>query len=367
MLALSALALGGCGEDSVASCVASLCDPTEAATCSGNDVRRCVGGTAYSYTSCGAQQRCDASGAAATCVPRQCTTLGVATCRTPTMIEQCREDGSGVDTFDCGTGERCIDGACVPQVCGADPDVCTTNGFLRCASGAWQTSGCAPGQICSLAAGVASCGPRVCAPGTHRCVDAGASTSARACNALGTLETGTTCGAGEVCVEGRCQDEVCGVDTPDATGSDASDAADAPEPEAQITFKLGGQTFVMNQSAFAAFDEGTRALTLRGARSSRELHIILENARSTLTGHFTDTEFSTVRVVVCWNDGGQTQTFDRCPEGFTHQSSAYVVDITTNPGPNLPGRVVGTFSATVNDQNGDPTAIVDGNFSLGFR
>jgi len=366
-LGLTATALGACGEDTAATCVASLCDPGVAKTCSGNDVRRCVDGTRYDYTACGAQQRCDASGGDATCVPHQCTTLGVATCRTPTTIEQCREDGSGVDTFACGTGERCMDGACVSQVCGADGDVCTTNGYLRCQAGAWQTTSCSPGEICSLAAGVASCGPRVCEPGVQRCVDAGDRASARACNARGTVETGTTCAAGEGCVAGRCQAQVCGQDTPDATSGDTGEVADAPATEQQITFRIGGETIVMNQSAFVAFDDGSRTLTLRAARSTRQLRILFENSRSTLTGRYTDTEFSTVRVVVCWNDGGAAQTFDRCPAGFTHQSSAYVVDITQNPGPNLPGRVEGTFSATVNDENGDPTSILDGNFSLGFR
>lgn len=354
--------VSACGGDEGKTCVASLCDPGEAAVCSGNDVRKCVGGTSYSYTPCGAQQRCDASGGAAVCVARQCTNLGVASCATPTSVVKCLDDGSGTETTNCSGGERCNDGACVAQACTGTDAVCTANGFLTCSNGNWTSTGCGAGKVCTLTSGAAQCTDPVCTPGGFRCEG----NSARECDARGTNEIGTTCAKGDICVAGRCQAEVCGVDQPDATTGDTSGGdADTSAPSSQISIKIGTATTVFDQSAYAEFDSGPKTLTLRAEKSSKAIRIILENTRAAVTGPFSDAVFSTTHVTICYDDGGPAQTFDRCPEGFTHQSTLYNVNVGQNDGQG--GRVVGTFETTVNDENGDPTAIVDGQFSLNYR
>ena len=357
---LSGLALlTGCSDDPAKTCEATLCDASLPPTCSGNDVRRCVGGTAYSYTSCGAQQRCDDADGSAECVQRQCTSLGESTCKTPIQIEKCLDDGSGRVTIDCATTEKCLDGRCVDKDCQTGDGVCVENGPALCNSGVWTTSACAPGDVCTLGASGPACGPKVCVPGTFRCDGK----SSRFCDARGTNETGQQCASGEVCVEGRCQAEVCGVDIPDATAGDTSDADTTLVP-AQLTFKLAGQTITFDQSAFTEFDQTRELLTLEAQKGTRNVLMIIENARQTLTGTFTETT-PLFKSVVCWNDGGPAQTFSKCPDGFTHQSTVHQIIITKNEGRG--GRVEGSFSATVNDQNGDPTKLQDGTFVLNFR
>ncbi|MFO0745641.1 MAG: hypothetical protein U1F43_08205 [Myxococcota bacterium] len=353
-------AQGACGGDDGKTCKATLCDPGEAAVCSGNDVRSCAGdGKRYVYTSCGAQQRCDAASGPAACVPRQCTNLGVASCASPTSVVKCLDDGSATETTECSGGERCNDGVCAPTTCSGNDAICTAHGFLSCQGGVWTSGACGAGQVCSRVNGGATCGAPVCTPGTFRCEGE----SSRACDARGTVETGTSCGKTEVCVDGRCQAEVCGVDVPDATTTDTS--GDTSEPQSEISFKIGTATSIFDQTAIAEFDSGTKTLTLRADRAPRAIRIILENARATATGTFSDTVFSTTKVTICYDDGGAPQTFDRCPDGYTHQSSTYSLDITSNAG--VGSRVVGTFATTVNDENGDPTALVDGTFTLNYR
>lgn len=349
----------GCGGDEGGTCVATLCDPGAPAVCSGHDLRKCTGdGKRYTYEACGAQERCDDASGTASCVPRQCTNLGVATCASPTSVVKCLDDGSALETTPCSDGERCNDGVCVSTSCVGNDSVCTAHGFLTCANGAWTSGTCGVGQVCSRVNGGAACSAPVCVGGSFSCEGQ----VSKECDARGTSAVGTTCGKGESCVSGRCQPTICGVDAGDATGSDGGDSS---APTAQITFKIDGVAETFDQTAIADFDAGKKLLTLRASKSNRELRILLENARATATGHFASDVFSTTKVTVCYNDGGAPQVFDRCPDGFTDQSTAYVVDISSNAGAG--SRIVGTFEATVNDENGDATAIVDGAFSLNYR
>lgn len=351
--------LGACSDDPAKTCEATLCDAAAPTTCSGNDIRRCEGGSAYSYTTCGAQARCDDADGSAECVPRACTNVGLSTCKTPIQVEKCLDDGSARETIDCSSTEECVDGRCVDRECTGGDVVCTDAGFMTCSQGDWTTSACPPGLVCSVSGGTASCGPKVCTPSTFRCVGDGS----RFCDALGASEIGTPCEGIEVCVDGRCQAQVCGVDTPDATAADTNDS-DAQLVPAQMTFKVAGQSFTFDQSVFAEHDSSRNLLSLESRKGTRDILMLIENARQTETGTFTDeTLFN--RGVVCWNDGGEAQTFNRCPDGYTHQSTLHTITIVKNEGRG--GRVEGSFSATVNDENGDPTIISDGTFILNFR
>ncbi|MCA9515994.1 MAG: hypothetical protein KC635_13705, partial [Myxococcales bacterium] len=179
--------------------------------------------TCTSNAECYSSQFCDvASGA---CRPDVCSFTG-AYCN-GALVQQCRPDGSGVDTNDtCTGGEVCVTLSttsaqcrCAPNAylgcsdtdiwwfdsCGArktrseyctEPEVCQTGGDgqpfcsvpLTCAA----DTGCASGYFCQDA----TCTPWLCTPGQRVCDGA----RVLACNARGSAwEAYDDCVGGEVC------------------------------------------------------------------------------------------------------------------------------------------------------------------------
>lgn len=366
LLAFIALAGAGCGEDDP-KCVATVCDPaTFGQVCLGHAVQSCAAdGERFVYTACGAQQRCEASGASASCVARTCTTLGQSKCVSVTDIERCKDDGSGVETISCGTAETCKDGACIPNECAdSDPDHCSNNGFLTCTNADWVQNNCPVGNLCTLQDnGVARCNPTVCTPEARRCDGA----SVRVCDARGAVETTIACKGDEVCIDGFCQAEVCGATTPDA--SDVSETTDTietetVEPESKIVFTLNGVANTFDISAFATFDAGERQVTVKASKSTKQLELRFKPANMTIAGSFSSEIFNPVKVVVCYDTGGSVASFDDCV-GFTHRSVAYDVVVTKNEGQG--GRFEATFSATLEDQNTDTITLSAGQINVKYR
>ena len=349
----------GCGEDDGKVCAQSLCDPSEAAVCDGFQVRRCAaGGKAYTYSDCGGQERCS-SGA---CVPKQCTTPGQSTCLSPKSVQLCKEDGSTFETITCGTGETCRDGACIPETCVGAGDRCTNGGFLRCVTAAWQQTNCAGGEVCVQEGTTARCRTPVCTPMSAVCDGS----TAKACDARGRVETATECA--EACRSGRCQVEVCddGGTTDVVDASDTTDTTDTANLASEVIFTLNGVTSTFDQNAFVQFDPGARTLTVKASKSTRNLQITFAPANATLSGTFSSDVFNPVKVTVCYNAGGGVAgTFSRCEAAFTHESSAYSVQITKNEGTG--GRFEATFEATLLDKNTDAIKLEDGQVGVKYR
>jgi len=362
-LALAAVAIvgvaTGCGEDDGKVCAQSLCDPGEAPVCDGFQIRRCAaGGKSYSYSDCGAQERC--SGGA--CVPRACTTPGEASCVSPKSVKLCKEDGSAFETIACGSGETCRDGACVPETCVGAGDRCTNGGFLRCVTAAWQQTNCAGGEVCVQEGTTARCRAPVCTPMSARCDGA----TALSCDARGRSETATACA--EACRSGRCQVEVCddGGDTDVVDTSDGSETTDTVNLASEVIFTLNGVTSTFDQNAFVTFDAGARTLTVKASKSTRSVAIQFAPANATLSGTFSSEVFNPVKVTVCYDAGGGVAgTFSRCEGAFTHESTAYSVQITKNEGAG--GRFEATFEATLVDKNTDAIKLEDGQVGVKYR
>ena len=352
----------GCGGDEAGvKCVDQVCVAGEAAVCVGQEVRTCASdGEAYAYAMCSSQQRCEGGA----CLPKQCTTIGEATCATPTSVRRCADDGSKFETFSCGTGETCRDGACAPTSCTTDPDRCTTNGYLRCASGSWTQSTCPASEVCSIdeASGTtARCLPTRCTPWATRCDG----DVAKTCDSRGASEAEKVCGDDEVCRQGQCQARVCGDSTPTDTVSDTSDVSDTNEPTSQLIFTLDGVAIAFDQNSYADFGGGPRRLTIRASRSTSFLEIQLQPSNAIVSGSYSSEVVNPVRVIACYKGTGIVGDFDDCPEGTTHRSTAYAINVTRNDGAG--GRVEGTFSLTLEDKNTDAIVLGNGQINVRYR
>jgi len=367
LLAFVGVSVAGCGEDDP-TCVSTVCDPvTFGKVCLGHAVQTCAAdGKSFAYTACGAQQRCETSGTAASCVARTCTTLAQTRCASVTEVERCKDDGSGVERIACATAEACKDGACIPNECAAgDPDHCSNNGYLTCTNANWVQANCPVGNLCALQDnGVARCNPTTCVPEARRCDG----DSVRVCDARGGSETTIACAGTEVCVDGVCQDEVCGASTPDTSGGDSetgdTSETETAEPESKIVFTLNGVANTFDISAFATFDAGQRQVTVKASKSTKELELRFKPANMTIAGTFSSAIFNPVKVVVCYDTGGSVASFEEC-EGFTHRSVAYDVVVTKNEGQG--GRFEATFSATVEDKNTDTIVLSAGQINVKYR
>lgn len=345
------------GDESGDPCVDTVCVPGEAAVCSGQAVRACSSdGKAFTYTECSSQQRCEAGA----CVPKQCTTIGQSTCATVTSVRRCADDGSGFTTVECGSGETCRDGACAPTACtSSDADRCTTNGTLKCVSGAWAQATCPANQLCSLDGVVARCLAARCTPWATRCDGETALT----CDARGATEVATLCGEDEVCKDGRCQLRVCGETIINDVG-DTTDGDTTPVTS-QFLFTLDGAVQTFDQNAYADYDGGSRQLTIRASRTNDFLEIYLKPSNATVDGSYSSEVFNPVRLIACYKGIGPAATFEDCPAGTTHKATAYAINITRNDGAG--GRVLGTFTLTLSDINTDTITLSGGQIDVRYR
>lgn len=360
LVAAALLILGpGCAsDDGGPRCVDQLCDPgTFQATCLGNSLQTCAAdGRAWVFTPCNAQERCDAAQTPARCNIRVCTTPGISTCLNAVERETCLADGSARERETCPSGSACRDGECVPNDCTTGEDMCTTNGYLRCIQGQWQSTTCSTGEVCRMSAGVPACGPRVCEPLTRRCQDR----KVYACDALGATETETPCADGEICVGGLCQPQVCGVTvTEDVTGGDTTAGP------TEIRFSLNGSVQTLTLNAQALYTEAGRTLTISATRNNRRLEIRLAPIARLVTGAWDSEIFNPTLVQACYTDGLSGDGVGDCEAPFTHREVSYKVNITTNGG--VGERVEGTFDLVLENINRDTIELRDGSFSVIHR
>lgn len=245
--------------------------------CDGLRVVTCAGGVDTVVEDCGGEGACETEGdcgcSAGQCVPRVCTPGTIVCGADRSTREQCNAGGSElVEIAPCAAGELCVAGVCeasdplcsrTSQICLDDftLGICSDDGSeiteSTCASGTWcdpVTSDCAP-QICtpgttrcesasrleecdergsiwgspvacptgtSCTGGV--CTARVCPPTLSYCTETG---DAATCDLLGTSESIEDCVFR--CVDGACQESVCGDAIVDSARSESCDDADGVE------------------------------------------------------------------------------------------------------------------------------------------
>lgn len=162
-------------------------------------------------------------------------------------------------------------------------------------------------------------------------------------------------------------DTTTGADTAAVDAADVAEVFVPPlEKVSKITFKLGGvnNTFDVGGRAFyVAGGDDAKLLKLTANLGTRKIEINILPVEPFAVGNWSDSVFSEVGVVICYNDGSGAAELPSCPAGsFTHESIAYDVTVTTNNGPN--SRVEGTFSATLQDGAGGLLEVTEGVFDL---
>ncbi len=127
----------------------------------------------------------------------------------PFAIDSPCEEGQYCET----TARVCVECVGFIQRCVGSPERATretceqprASGVGELEGGFYEPDPCASGEVCVASGqigGPVSCRPRVCEPGYATCLSP---TRVEACNASGTEEVEETCGAGEACYSGRCE------------------------------------------------------------------------------------------------------------------------------------------------------------------
>jgi hypothetical protein len=144
----------------------------------------------------------------------------------PGTIFTCNSNGTMLNSAPCSTDPgqpaACVNGQCEAVVCTAGSQRCDGPAAEQCntTGTAWQTKQngvCPNGCNFDPVSGVASCPAETCVPLTTSCADAGINVDSvvqEQCNAFGTMATPSTCavaGGQAICVDGLCQEKICGV------------------------------------------------------------------------------------------------------------------------------------------------------------
>ena len=370
------LAGPACSSKEESTCVATLCQAGET-RCFGNAVGTCAtDGKSWSVNACGSTRRCDQ----ATCVERSCTP-GNGWCgetNGPTL-SRCLPDGSGEEEVTCGEGTHCVSGACVDAQCTHGGTACASLTFiLTCDGGSWTGESCADGEICHGSESGAVCKPPTCVAESVSCED----NTVVSCDVYGREVTKTDCGANEVCKAGLCVAKVCGVDDqPDVVeptdiatdaGTDATGPVDVEEdtfipplePISRVEFKLAGQTLVFDLNARGIYIGSDKQLMIIGEKGTAQIEIRIGPIEPFVVGSWNESDGAEIGVAVCYNDGISPlpEPLAPCQVGFTHVSIEYTLTLDDNNGPDSWLR--GTFTATLEDVNGDTIRIKDGLFEV---
>ena len=372
-------------------CVEALpgCETGEP-TCIGQYVRTCNGdGTEYLYEYC--YKTVCKNGA---CAQAACTDPGLATCVDVSTGTKCKDDMSIQLPFDCADGTTCAGGDCFPVPCTAGETLCAPErGFVTCTedSSAWAFTACAAGEYCDLASA------NYCVPMHPECVNSPLSvfcddlSTAKTCTPEGRADT-VTCGDKEVCVEGFCQEKICGIAYEPAGGDDTVGPTDVIDPE-DITGDLGdgfvpppdlptpdipplepknlgeasfnGGDFAHEEVTFpsnmtANYIHAEKILQVKMAKGSYILEVQIQNIEEGVVGLFSSADPGSVTAVYLFNDGSELQGDMQ----WRYVSSEYEVTL-EEFGPANEGRVKGTFSGVLADQTGgDPVVLSDGYFDV---
>ncbi len=227
--------------------------------CDGSDLIECNrDGTRETTTTCGEGTLCiddgegDAECAAVVCAPNEVGCLDEQTAYV------C--NGSGVEQLElpCDAGDYCIEGVCLPRVCEPDTVVCEGNALVTCdeTGGSRQVTPCAELELCAgSAAGCVcasgECTPRVCRPGTARCVG----NARQACAADGlSFEAPAACGGDEVCVAGACVDQSCTPGSVECAGDNLATCAPDGTDRELVDCSATGQICVTEGAVAACGD-----------------------------------------------------------------------------------------------------------------
>jgi len=381
---------GGDGNGDSA-CIEALpgCETGEP-TCIGQYVRTCNGdGSEYVYEYC-FEAVCK-NGA---CAQPACTNPGVATCVDVSSGTRCKDDMSFQLPFDCADGTTCAGGDCFPVPCTAEETLCAPKrGFVTCTEdgSAWAFTACAAGEYCDLAAA------NYCVPMHPECVINPLSvfcedlSTAKFCTPEGRADT-VKCGDKEVCVEGFCQEKVCGIiyepaggdDTvgptdvidPEDTTGDLGDGfeppPDLPDPDIPplepttkgwVTFNGGdfsNEEVIFTSNKTANYIHADKVLQVKMAKGSYILEVQITNIEEGVVGLFSSADPGSVTAVYLFNDGSELPGDMQ----WRYVSSEYEVTL-EEFGPANEGRVKGTFSGVLADQTGgDPVVLSDGFFDV---
>ena len=121
--------------------------------------------------------------------------------------QQCNASGTAWgESHHCPSGQGCLDGLCVARICEPGSTICAPDGRIRTCneSGtAWgDPEDCPDGQACFEG----ECMDIFCTPGDSECVDPD---TIRVCNSTGTATIEEPCGEGYVCEDDTCMLQVC--------------------------------------------------------------------------------------------------------------------------------------------------------------
>jgi hypothetical protein len=376
LVALAPFGCSGSGSSGGDACVETLalCENGGAATCVGAYARRCAeDGLAFEYDYCfGAVCR---SGA---CANPACMDPGKRACKDTYNVQVCAEDLSTLTTEACPADTKCVGGACVDDNCQAGDVACGWATLLECVgSGSWSSAACAGGGPCDPKTKTCLQAHPFCRenPLGRRC---DSPSTALVC-APGAFATYEDCAGDEVCVEGLCQQRICGVpyypDTTgggDDTGTDPKDVfnpdlsmdainldfgsgADLPDqhefPEGNMT--INGGDFVNEEVAFesnsaANYYPAKKTLQVKLTKGIYQVVVMFENIADGKPGSFTSSVPSAVRVKIRFNDGtslpGELQ--------WKYEAKTYLVVLQEFGGKN--GWVAGTFTCVMEDLTGGP-------------
>jgi hypothetical protein len=386
LAALAAFGCSGSGSAGGDACVETLalCENGGAATCVGSYARRCASdGLAFEYDYCfGGVCR------SGTCANPACIDPGKRSCKDTYSVQVCAEDLSTLTTEACPTGTKCVAGACLDDNCEAGDEACGWLAQLTCVgSGSWSTTFCPGGALCDPKAKACLEAHPFCKenPLGRRC---DSPTTALVC-APGSFATYEDCSRDEVCVEGFCQQRICGVPYyPDSSGGDGDtgqnpgdaflpdlsmDAinldfggADLPDqhvfPEGTMTINGGdfvNETVSFDSSSSAHYYPGSKTLQVNLTQGIYQVQLKFESLEEGKLGTFNSSIASKVRVKIKFNDGTNLPNEIQ----WKYESKTYFVDLTEFGNKN--GWLVGSFTCQMEDLTSGPgIELSNGTFSV---
>ncbi len=313
---------------------------------------------------------------------------GEGKCVGPTTRRTCTPNMAGETEKECDSGTTCVAGECVAASCSVGKTECGWRSVLACVEGGtWQATACADGEYCDPDTKACAAMNPLCIadPGSAACVD---SATAGTCDNLGRLAT-QTCSDSEVCVDGFCQPKVCGVvygNEPDMVSVDDTTLADAGDIVQGDSFEvapdltpidipplekpakawvsiMGGLfagekvTFTSGKSANYVIKDSDLQIAMAKGMYMLELHFV--GIEENVVGHYTSEEPGSVTVMILFNDGTHDQTVTQ----WKYQTKTF--DVTLDAFEAVGGRVQGSFSGTLQTEDGSETLeLTDGYFDV---
>lgn len=192
-------------------CVLDVCRPGYArCDATGKSLVQCNSdGTEIVASICQYGTACSSSSTSPSCIPWTCTPSTTDCDSTKTKIQVCSADGLSIaSATDCASGERCVAGKCVTQVCTPGTFACKDGQIGTCnadGTSVGDLAPCATGNYCDPKTN--ACVPGVCAPGSLSCAT---TTSVQTCLADGSgYDAPVDCATSEACEAGKCLPVVC--------------------------------------------------------------------------------------------------------------------------------------------------------------